>query len=196
LKDLVFTKVERRQNHLNELLNSVSGHTYVYRTDVQCLRIFVMQSRTTVIRSYLKTSVFISYYSRCFFIVHFFLPSSIHTFIPERNCTPLECFYKGCVRSNQQLALSRLMHSIYTGSVIFPYQALERRSAQETLVGFAGLHNTENSKAFDIHSVDRWLANGFKNYFTGHKFTVLIVNTSNNKLDTKRIVLFVGVNLS
>jgi hypothetical protein len=50
-----------------------------YRLNVQCLRLcYVMQPRTTtVIQSYLKTSVFISYYSRCSFFVPFFLFSFI-----------------------------------------------------------------------------------------------------------------------
>jgi hypothetical protein len=40
--------------------------TCVYRENVQCLRIFVMYLRTTtVVYFYLKTSVFISYNSKC-----------------------------------------------------------------------------------------------------------------------------------
>jgi hypothetical protein len=50
-------------------------------------------------------------------------------------------FYKVCIQSNQQLALSRLMHSIHCRSAIFPYQALGRRLAQETSIGCAGRHN-------------------------------------------------------
>jgi hypothetical protein len=76
--------------------------------------------------------------------VYFFFPlccALFHTFISERDCTPLQCFYKGCIQSNQKLALSRLMHSIHCGSAVFPYEALERRSAQGTLTGCAGLHN-------------------------------------------------------
>jgi hypothetical protein len=68
----------------------------------------------------------------------------------ERDSNPLQCFYKGCIQSNQQLALSRLMHSIHCGYAIFPYQALEGRPAQETFMGCAG-HITKNSKALNIH---------------------------------------------
>jgi hypothetical protein len=32
------------------------------------------------------------------------------------------------------------MHCIHCGGAVFPYQALERRQAQETLIGCAGLH--------------------------------------------------------
>jgi hypothetical protein len=73
-----------------------------------------------------------------------FLPSScalLHTFISEPDCTPLQCFYKGYTQSNQQLAVSRLMHSTHCDSAIFPYQALERKQAQDTLSGCAGLYN-------------------------------------------------------
>jgi hypothetical protein len=83
----------------------------------------------------------------------FFFPSSyasFHTFISERDCTPLQCFYKGCIQSNQ-LALSRLMHNIPCSNAIFPYQVLERRPAQKTLIRCAGLH--KNSKAVNIYPV-------------------------------------------
>jgi hypothetical protein len=73
----------------------------------------------------------------------FLFPSShslFHTFIFEKDCTLLQCCYKGCIQSNQQLALRRLMHS---SSTIFQYQVLERRLAQETLTGCAGLHTIE-----------------------------------------------------
>jgi hypothetical protein len=35
-----------------------------------------------------------------------------NTFISERDCTPLQLFYKDCIQSKQQLALVRLMHSV------------------------------------------------------------------------------------
>jgi hypothetical protein len=74
-----------------------------------------------------------------------------HTFISERDCTLLQCFYKGCTQSTQQLAVSLLMHSIHCCSAVFPYQALERRTAQETLIGCAG-RIARNPKAPNIHS--------------------------------------------
>jgi hypothetical protein len=43
------------------------------------------------------------------------------------------------VQANEQLALSRLMHIVRCGSAIFPHQALDRRPAQGTLMGCAGL---------------------------------------------------------
>jgi hypothetical protein len=45
------------------------------------------------------------------------------------------------IQSNLQVALSWLMHSIHCGSTIFPYKALLRRSAQETLIGCVELQN-------------------------------------------------------
>jgi hypothetical protein len=79
-----------------------------------------------------------------YFLVHYFIffsPLShalFHTIISERDCTPVQCFfYKNCTQSNQQLALSRLMHSTHRCSAVFPYQALETRPAQETLIGCA-----------------------------------------------------------
>jgi hypothetical protein len=60
------------------------------------------------------------------------------TSISEPNSIPLRCFYKGCIQSKQQLALSRLMHNIHCGRAVFQYQALERRTAQQTLMGCAG----------------------------------------------------------
>jgi hypothetical protein len=131
--------------------NTVMKRTYHFLCRVECSmpsNFCYAVPTTVVIHSSLKTSAFSSYDSRCsnwrpaFF--SFLIPStyvSFHTFISESDCTLLQCFYKGCMQSNQQLALSRLMHSIHCGSAIFPYQALERRPAQETLVGWAGLYN-------------------------------------------------------
>jgi hypothetical protein len=72
----------------------------------------------------------------------YFLSSSyalFYTVISECDCTPLQRFYKGCTQLNQKLARSWLMHSMHCGSAIFPYQALERRQAQETLIDCAVL---------------------------------------------------------
>jgi hypothetical protein len=105
-----------------------------------------MQSYTTTItHSYINTS-----YSRCSFFIpslfSFFFPSSyalFQAFISEHDCTPLKCFYKGCIQSNQQLALTQIMHSIHCGDAIFPYKVHERRPAQKTLIGCVGLHNSK-----------------------------------------------------
>jgi hypothetical protein len=42
--------------------------------------------------------------------------------------------------NNWLLALSRLMHNIYYGNAVFPYEAFERRPAQKTIIGCVGLH--------------------------------------------------------
>jgi hypothetical protein len=117
------------------------------------------QSECSVLSNFLLCSlaqqppVFISYYIKSYKWQPSFLPLAhalLHTFIYESDCTPLQCFYKGCIQSNQQLALSRLMHRIYYGSAVFPYQALESTAAQETLIG---LHNIQISKAMRIHHI-------------------------------------------
>jgi hypothetical protein len=74
-------------------------------------------------------------------LAFFFLSSHalLHTFISERDCTLLQCFYKGCFQSNEQLALSQLMHSMHCGSAVFPYQVLERRTAQQTFNRLYGI---------------------------------------------------------
>jgi hypothetical protein len=120
---------------------------------------FVMHSHTTnVIYPYLKTSVLFRATAgvRTVDLLGLYMVANVvaetysrvaasldlfHTFISERDYTQLECFYQGCTQSNQQVALRRLMHSIHCGSAIFPYQALERRPAQETLMGCEGLRN-------------------------------------------------------
>jgi hypothetical protein len=40
------------------------------------------------------------------------------------------------LQSSKRLAISRLMHSIHSRSAVFPYEALERRPAQETYTGW------------------------------------------------------------
>jgi hypothetical protein len=62
-----------------------------------------------------------------------------HTIIFKSDCTPLQCFYKGCTQSNQQLALSPLMHSIHWIALYFHTKCLEKL-AQETLIDCTGLH--------------------------------------------------------
>jgi hypothetical protein len=44
-------------------------------------------------------------------------------------------FLQRLYKSNQQLAVSQLMHCIHCGSAVFPYYALETRPAQETFKG-------------------------------------------------------------
>jgi hypothetical protein len=92
-----------------------------------------------------KTSICIHTYS--------FFPS-IYAFTSLCEFTPFLCFYKGCTQSNQQLALSQLMHRIHCSSAIFPCQ--ERRPAQETLTGCMGLHkkfkSTEHSPYTEVNN--------------------------------------------
>jgi hypothetical protein len=107
-----------------------------------------MQSHTTNIHSYLKTSVLISYYNRCSnwwpccsFLSFFFHSSYIlfYTFMSNHDCTPLQVFYKGSIQSNQQLALSRLTHSIQCDSTW-------KKTSTRTSLCCMRLHNIKNSR--------------------------------------------------
>jgi hypothetical protein len=60
-------------------------------------------------------------------------------------------FYRDSIKSSQKVARSSFMHSIHCGGAIFPYQALERRPAQEALIGCAGLH--KKFEGINIHPV-------------------------------------------
>jgi hypothetical protein len=79
------------------------------------------------------------------FILRFFLVSFILCLISYLHF--LTCLYSITMFTQrlytikQQLALCRLMHSIHCGSAIFPYQALEGRPAQETVIGCIARHN-------------------------------------------------------
>jgi hypothetical protein len=68
------------------------------------------------------------------------------TFISERDCSPLQCFYKVCTQSNQQLALSRLMHSMHCGSAVFPYQALKEDQHKSLIDTYQSLLHTHSSQ--------------------------------------------------
>jgi hypothetical protein len=76
-------------------------------------------------------------------------PYSIPPFL-NVTVLPLQCLYRGCIQSKQQLALSQIMHNIHCGSAIFSYQTLQRRPSQETLIDCEELHNIKNSKALNI----------------------------------------------
>lgn len=58
----------------------------------------------------------------------FFVPLSYalsHTFTTNKlHCTPLQWFYKSCIQSNHQLALSRLMHCTHCSNAAFPVPVL------------------------------------------------------------------------
>jgi hypothetical protein len=69
----------------------------------------------------------------------------------ESNYTPVKCFHKGYIQSNQQLASCQLMRGMHCSSTVFPYKALERRKTQETLTAYAGVH--DSSKALNIHPI-------------------------------------------
>jgi hypothetical protein len=110
--------------------------------NVQCLRIFcyaVPRNNLFTLLTWKHHALFrtaagvISAFLSCFLSPHSSY-ALFRIFISESDCTPLQCFYKGCIQSNQQLALSLLMHSIHCGSAVFPYQALEIRQAQETVI--------------------------------------------------------------
>jgi hypothetical protein len=65
------------------------------------------------------------------------------------------------ISSNKQLASHLLMHSLYCGSAVYPYQVLERRQPQEMLICCAGLHNKKYLQALNTHSV-QWKEGTFK----------------------------------
>jgi hypothetical protein len=46
---------------------------------------------------------------------------------------------KAVYNQNSNWLLNHLMHIINCGITVLPYQALERRAAQETLIGYVGL---------------------------------------------------------
>jgi hypothetical protein len=104
--------------------------------NVQCLRIFVVESCTTiVIHSSLKTSVFISYYISCFFFVRFFFFVisifffSLHPLPSFLNLTVLHynIFYKGCIKLNWFL-VSQLMHNITAEALYFHTKRFKKTS--------------------------------------------------------------------
>jgi hypothetical protein len=113
--------------------------------NVQCLRMFCYavphNNRHTL---FLENNRFYFVLQQVFELVIFLsfcftsFCAFFHTFIFECDCTPLQWFYKGCIQSNQQLVLSRLMHSMPCGSAVSLYQALERRPTQGTVIGCAG----------------------------------------------------------
>jgi hypothetical protein len=117
-------------NHYTLLL----GNTSLY---------FILQQES-------KLVTFFTYTCQLSFLhlMHYSIPSFLNVTV-----LPLQYFHKGCFQWSQQLALSQLRHSIHCSSTIFPYHAFERRPAQETLKGCAGLHNTKNLKALNINPV-------------------------------------------
>jgi hypothetical protein len=114
------------------LLNGIIPSAQQYRANVYWLRNFCYAVPDNNFYTLLLENISLSFFLPSFLS---FFPSAyalFHTLTSERDCTPLRCFYKVCIQSNQQLALSRLMHSIHCGNAIFSYQALER-PAEETL---------------------------------------------------------------
>lgn len=97
-------------------------HPNPYRENTQRLQtLYVMHfCITTITQFYLKTSVIISYYSRCSFFTSSFSPLFLSFFFPSSyalshilsflNVTILQynVFYKGCIQSKQILALSQI----------------------------------------------------------------------------------------
>jgi hypothetical protein len=142
-------------------------------TNVQYLAVFyATQSLTTTVTHSCKYFVLQQIFLPFFIFLSFF-PSSyalLHS-TSGRDCTPWQCSSKGSIQSNQQMALSRLMHSIHCGSAIFPYQALETRLAQETLTGCAGLHN----KKFEgtEHSPRMWKTQTFVDRYSTNNIELL-----------------------
>lgn len=116
--------------------------------NVQCLRgsyyAFPHNCYTLILQSI--NLYFVLIYS---FFLSFFLPSFVRFVTLFLDVTVLlQCFGKGCIQSNQHLDLSRFLHSVHCGGAIFPYEALERIPAQDTLICCAGLHN--NFKGIEL----------------------------------------------
>lgn len=98
--------------------------------NVQCVECYTVPHSNHYTTLHENISLYFVFISSTF--IHFFLstiPYSIPSFLNAT--TPLQCFYKGCIQS-QQLDHRRLMHGLHGCSAIFPYQALERRPKQET----------------------------------------------------------------
>jgi hypothetical protein len=89
-----------------------------------------MQSRTTTFPVELKNIGLYFVLSLSFFVPSFLSFSFIlhlYSVSLSLNVTPLvlKCFYKGCIQSNQQLALSRLMRSIIAVALYFHTKRLK-----------------------------------------------------------------------
>jgi hypothetical protein len=107
---------------------------------VECLRVFML---FTPAQPPLQAYTLSGRHQSLFPTYSLFVPlpyDLLRTFLSERACTPFRCCYEGCIQSNQQLSLSRLMHSIHRGGAVFLYQGLERTPTQGTN-RLHGLHN-------------------------------------------------------
>jgi hypothetical protein len=121
----------------------LSQSSSLYRVNVNCLRVFMLCNPAHQLLYELPWKHRLEFFFLSLYLPFFIFPSSsslFHTFHFWTYLHSITVSYKGCIQSNHQLALSRLMHSIHCGSAVFPYQALERRPTQETLIGCAGLH--------------------------------------------------------
>jgi hypothetical protein len=147
-----------------------NGEWRVSRHELQCLRIsYVMQSRTTtVICSYLKTSVYVLYYSRCSnlgpswvkhgrkrhhrlsYFLHHLMPCSMPSFL---NVTVFHCNVSKRVVYNQisNWLLVGLCTAYIAVALYFHIKRLKKTNTRDCnrLWGTA----KHNMKALNIHSV-------------------------------------------
>jgi hypothetical protein len=128
----------------------------LHGVNVQCLRIiYIMQSCTTVIHPYLKTSVLCLL--EFFFRLYFFLPP-VPYFIPSfLNVTVLHCsiFTKAAYSQTSNWLLVRQCTTSISAALYFHTKRL--KTSTRNFNSSVGLHNI-NSKSLNIHSVYRALS--------------------------------------
>jgi hypothetical protein len=116
-------------------------HSKLQKLNVQCHQFFfVMQSQITEKHTYLKTWAF---HTIAHVVTGLFLPSSESYFIPSfLNATVLQ--YNVFLWRPYKIKPAIGLCEEYTAvTLYFHWQALERRAAQEILIGYAGVHNKE-----------------------------------------------------
>jgi hypothetical protein len=121
-----------------------------------------MQSRTTTaINTHLKTSIFIPhYFLRSFlpppplFILSYSIPLFLNvTVLGVRFQVLTAASVKMTTINYQTVRILQRLCIVHCRSAVFPYQALERKLTQETLIGCAGLHKINISKSLNFNLV-------------------------------------------
>jgi hypothetical protein len=133
------------------------GNVCLYILDEYSVPSMLLCSPVQLLLELLLENISISCCSRCSnwwpsLFIFYFIPCLIpylHIWICLYSVT---MFYKDCIQSNQQLALSQLLHSKHYTSTMFLYPAHDWRPAQETWVVCAGLHN-KKYRALNIHPI-------------------------------------------
>jgi hypothetical protein len=80
------------------------------------------------------------------------------TFISNVTVLTNAIYLQRSMQSSQKLRLSRLMHSVHCDGTVFPYQAFERRPAQEAWTGCDGLHDIKSRVHFAATLCTRFLS--------------------------------------